>query len=85
VRVTLTKVAAQQFESWPLTVKHRILTAFERLSRWPTASGVKLLRGPLAGSYRGRTGDWRVRFEVRADDVVVVQIGHRDRFYEQHR
>jgi mRNA-degrading endonuclease RelE of RelBE toxin-antitoxin system len=45
-------------------------------------AGVKPLAGNLAGWYRIRTGDYRIRFYVQGDVIVVDQIGHRRDFYE---
>ena len=36
----------------------------------------------LAGWYRVRTGDYRVRFRVEGDTVVIDHVGHRSTFYE---
>jgi mRNA-degrading endonuclease RelE of RelBE toxin-antitoxin system len=36
----------------------------------------------LAGWHRLRTGDYRVRFYVQGEAVVVDKIGHRKEFYE---
>jgi mRNA interferase RelE/StbE len=44
--------------------------------------GAKPLSGNLAGWYRMRTGDYRVRFRVQGETVVVDKIGHRSEFYE---
>ena len=44
---------------------------FERLKAWPKVSGARPLRGPLAGRFRIRTGDYRVQFMLRGDAVVV--------------
>jgi mRNA-degrading endonuclease RelE of RelBE toxin-antitoxin system len=41
------------------------------------------LRGELAGHYRLRTGDYRVKFFVTGDVVTVEKIGHRDGFYDE--
>ena len=38
--------------------------------------------GGLAGSYRLRTGDYRLQFHVEGETVFVEKIGHRDGFYE---
>jgi mRNA-degrading endonuclease RelE of RelBE toxin-antitoxin system len=54
----------------------------ERLRNWPSVSGVRPLRGELAGHYRMRTGDYRMQFQVRADEVLVEKVGHRDGFYD---
>ena len=82
-RVNMTPSAARQYASLPKPIQHRVLAILERLERWPGISGAKPLRGKLAGSYRVRTGDYRVQFRIRGDRVVVVErVGHRDGFYE---
>ena len=53
-----------------------------RLDQWPEVSGVKALRGELAGWYRVRTGDYRVRFRVEGELVIVGKIGHRKDIYD---
>jgi mRNA-degrading endonuclease RelE of RelBE toxin-antitoxin system len=55
----------------------------ERLENLPEVSGAKPLSGNLAGWYRLRTGDYRVRFLIREETVIVDQIGHRREFYEE--
>ena len=60
----------------------RIGKLFERLEGWPALSGAKPLSGNLAGGYRLRTGDYRVRSRVEGETVIVDKIGHRSEFYE---
>ena len=81
-RVTVTPAAAAEFEDLPRAIQTGILHLFDRLRNWPDVSGVKPLRGPLAGKYRLRTGDYRLQFSVIGDEVRIEKIGHRDRFYE---
>ena len=80
--VRITPDAASQLEALPPVIHSRVLKVLERLRSWPTLCGVKPLRGRLAGSFRVRTGDYRVQFRVRSGGVIVERIGHRDRFYE---
>ncbi len=80
--VSLTPEAARQFDGLPRSIKTRVLAVFERLQHWPTVSGAKPLRGNLSGSYRIRTGDYRVRFHAQAERVIIERIGHRAGFYE---
>jgi len=56
---------------------------FARLAAWPRVSGAKPLRGGLVGQYRVRTGDYRAQFRVLEGVVIVVKVGHRDRFYDR--
>ena len=52
MRVFLSRQAADDLEDLPLVIHARVLRIFERLRHWPTVSGVKPLRGRLAGHYR---------------------------------
>lgn len=81
-RVTLTAAAARELDRLPLPIRGRVLVILERLERWPDVSGVKALRGDLAGRHRIRTGAYRVQFRVLGEAVVVERVGHRDGFYE---
>ena len=83
VVVTFETSAAKQFGRLPERVKARMVKIVARLEKWPEVSGVKPLRGSLAGCYRIRTGDYRVQFRVEGDEVIIEQVGHRDRFYER--
>ena len=80
--VTMTAEAAGQFAALPKAIKQRLTRLLERLSNWPTVSGVKRLSGDLANHYRLRTGDYRMQFRVEGERVIVEKIGHRDGFYE---
>ncbi len=82
VKILLTPGARAGFEGLPVLIKVRVLKIFERLRAWPAVSGTKALRGRLAGQYRMRTGDYRVQFRIQEDRVLVLKIGHRDRFYD---
>ncbi len=61
-RVTLEPQADRDFDRLPVRIKARVGAVFERLEKWPTVSGAKPLRCDLAGRFRVRTGDYRVRF-----------------------
>jgi mRNA-degrading endonuclease RelE of RelBE toxin-antitoxin system len=80
--VTLTEEAVGHLEELPVVIHRRVLKLIERLENWPAVSGAKPLRGELTGSYRLRTGDYRLQFRVIEDVVEVEKIGHRDGFYE---
>jgi mRNA interferase RelE/StbE len=82
VRVTVTPDALEQLAKLPRVIRERIGKLFGRLHAWPTVSGAKPLSGILAGWYRLRTGDYRVRFRVQGETVIVDNIGHRSEFYE---
>ena len=85
--VEITPTALEELSDVPRPIQRRIRDVFVRLERWPEVSGAKPLRGALAGSYRIRTGDYRVVFSVReAPDqawiVTVWKIGYRGNVYD---
>jgi mRNA-degrading endonuclease RelE of RelBE toxin-antitoxin system len=80
--VKLTSEADEQMERLPKTIRRLILKLTDRLKQWPNVSGAKPLSGNLAGWYRMRTRDYRLRFRVQGDIVTVDKIGHRRDFYE---
>jgi mRNA-degrading endonuclease RelE of RelBE toxin-antitoxin system len=81
--ITFEVKAAAEFEQLPARIKARMTEVIARLEHWPEVSGAKPLRGNLAGRYRIRTGDYRLQFHVRKDEVIIERIGHRDGFYEE--
>jgi mRNA interferase RelE/StbE len=83
-RVLITPDAQREFNELPATIQARVAGVFARLQEWPEVSGAKPLRGNLHGSYRIRTGDWRVVFRLNADDTIVTvwKIGHRGGVYD---
>lgn len=82
VTVELTPEANEQERELPKEIQGRIRKALIRLEKWPTVSGVKKLTGNLTGWYRMRIGDYRLRFLVKGDALIVDKIGHRKDVYE---
>jgi mRNA interferase RelE/StbE len=81
-KVELTRDAEKEIDALPRTIRLRLLKIVRRLEKWPAVSGVKPLRGALAGRFRIRTGDYRAQFCIEGDIVVIEKLGHRDGFYE---
>jgi mRNA interferase RelE/StbE len=81
-RVRITAEALEQLAKLPRVIRERIGKLFQRLEAWPAVSGAKPLSGNLAGWYRMRTGDFRVRFRIEGETIIVDKIGHRGEFYE---
>jgi mRNA interferase RelE/StbE len=81
-KVKLTAEAAEQVEFLPLPIRRRLLDIYGRLAKWPDVSGTKPLKGSLAGNYRIRTGDYRVIFAVKKDEVIIWKIGLRGDIYD---
>ena len=73
---------SQQAERLPAVILERVRKLIGRLQQWPDVSGAKPLTGNLAGWYRLRTGDYRLRFRVQGERIIVDKIGHRSEFHE---
>jgi mRNA interferase RelE/StbE len=86
-QVKITPDAMEQVDQLPKPTQGRVRNVLVRLSAWPAVSGAKPLRGRLSGSFRIRTGDYRVIFTyTKGDDSVVVwKIGYRGGIYDEER
>ncbi|MYF29924.1 MAG: type II toxin-antitoxin system RelE/ParE family toxin [Gammaproteobacteria bacterium] len=73
--------AAKELERVPRSNRLRISAAIDRLANYPLAGSV--LKGDLRGLRRLRVGDYRILYEVRNNDLVVlvVRIAHRREAY----
>jgi mRNA interferase RelE/StbE len=80
--VEWTPEALQQAERLPPVILERVRKLILRLEKWPDVSGAKPLSANLAGSYRLRTGDYRLRIHMKGERVIVDKIGHRSEFYD---
>lgn len=72
--VLLSPQAAREFDRLPRAIQLRVVGLIERLEHWPKVSGAKPLTGRLAGKYRLRTGDYRLQFIIRREDVLIERI-----------
>ena len=80
--VKLTNEAGDQINALPQPIRRRLFEIYDRLAKWPNVSGAKPLRGNLAGNYRIRTGDYRIIFSIKGDDVIIWKIGYRGGIYD---
>jgi mRNA interferase RelE/StbE len=66
----------------PQGTQERLLVAIEGLENEPRPSGCKKLEGAL-GAYRVRVGDFRIIYQVRDGELVVLvlKIGNRRDVY----
>ena len=43
------------------------------------------LTDPRIGTYRFRVGDYRVIFDVKGSEIVIIRVGHRREIYKRVR
>jgi mRNA-degrading endonuclease RelE of RelBE toxin-antitoxin system len=80
--VELTVDAVVQLGKLPSPIVGRVDDVVRRLRGWPHISGVKRLAGDLKGSFRIRTGDYRVIFRLEGPRIVIWRIANRRDVYE---
>jgi mRNA interferase RelE/StbE len=85
-RATLAPAAARQLRKHDPQIRRRLQAALELLAADPPPPAAARLVGG-AGEWRVRTGDYRIIYEIRDDEllVLVLQIGHRRDVYQRRR
>ena len=82
-RVEIKRSAARELdEIEPRAQRQRIVSRIRALAAEPLPPGVQKLAGS-ARSFRVRQGNYRIVYELRDEDqlVVIVKIGHRREVY----
>lgn len=69
--VVLTSQVVRDIAGLPSPIVARMEKLVARLQLWPDVSGVKALRGDLAGHFRLRTGDYRLQFHAEQIRKVI--------------
>ncbi len=64
------------------SVKRQIKNAILKLQDNPLEYSEKLT-DPKIGTYRFRTGDYRVIFDIEGRDIVILKVGHRKEIYKR--
>jgi mRNA interferase RelE/StbE len=82
--IWLTRDAQAFYEACEASLARRLNRCFDQLRRNPYKHpNIKHLKGPLAGHWRYRVGDWRVVYRVDEDKhtVTIILIAHRSKAY----
>lgn len=83
-RVTLAPSASRQLPKLDPAAKRRVQAALDLLAEEPRPPAATQLVGG-AGEWRVRTGDYRIVYEIHAQDllVLVLRVGHRRSVYRK--
>ena len=81
-RLTYTNRAVRDIDRLDLRTRRRIGKTLLRLSEDPLHHAERLMHSSL-GTYRFRTGDYRVVFDMEGDEIVVLRVGHRREIYKR--
>lgn len=82
-RVEFTAAAERQLRRLDPQARRRVAAAVELLADKPRPPAARAMVGQPAGTFRVRTGDYRIVYEIHDDHlvVVVIRIGHRREVY----
>jgi len=85
-RVTLAPAAARQLRKQDPQIRRRLQAALDLLAVEPRPPAATRLVGG-SGEWRVRTGDYRIIYEIKDDEllVLVLQVGHRREVYRRRR
>ena len=81
--VHIAPAALRQLRKLPPDARRRIQAAVELLAETPRPPGAKKLAGS-SGDWRVRTGDYRIIYEIRDAELIVLVLatGHRRDIYQ---
>lgn len=74
--------AIKDIDTLDTSVKQRIGKTLQRYEQNPLAHAEPLKQFEL-GSYRFRIGDYRVVFDLKGPEIIVLRVGHRRDIYKR--
>lgn len=82
--VLFTKKASKEISKLDPDARTQVIEAIEDLKRDARPPNSKSLKGDLKGYWRLRTGDYRVIYQIRDQqlEIVVIRAGHRKDIYD---
>ena len=83
-QIELAPAAVRQLRKLDPPGRRRVQAAIDLLAEEPRPPGARQLIGG-AGEWRVRTGDFRIIYDIRDQEllVLVVKVGHRRDVYER--
>jgi len=81
-KLVYTRRAEKDIKKLDPAVKRTIGKSLLKLQDNPIQYSEKLT-DPRIGTYRFRTGDYRVIFDIEDKDIVILRVGHRRDIYRR--
>ena len=79
-QVVFSKHFQKDFDGLELILQQRVVLAVEKLKENPFFRAIKL-KDALEGKYRIRVGDYRIRFDVFHNNILLHRVKHRKDVY----
>lgn len=81
-RLVYTRRADRDIKKLDPNIKERIGNGLLRYSEEPLRFAEKL-SDPILGEYRFRIGDYRIIFDIKGSEIVILRVGHRREIYRR--
>lgn len=81
-KIVFTKRTMKDISKLEPEIKEKRGDALRRYGKDPLNYARKMM-DPSLGSYRFRIGDYRVIFDIEADEMIVLRVGHRREIYRR--
>jgi len=81
-KLVYTRKAEKDIKKLDPAIKKSIGKSLLKLKDNPTKCSEKLT-DPRIGTFRFRTGDYRVIFDIEDKDIVILRLGHRKDIYRR--
>jgi len=81
-KLVYTQRAVKDIRKLEQISKKRIGRALVRYEEDPLKYAEKLI-DPRLGTYRFRIGDYRVVFDLKGNEIIVLRVGHRKDIYKK--
>ena len=81
-KLVYTRRAEKDIKKLDPSIKKSIGKSLLKLQDNPIQYSEKLT-DPHIGTYRFRTGDYRVIFDIEGKDIVILRVGHRRDIYRR--
>lgn len=83
-QIIITKSIQKQLDNLPNNLKERVYEKIGQLADEPRPNGVVKLKG-YENEYRIRIGDYRLRYEIKDEELIIllIQCRHRREVYKK--
>ncbi len=79
--ILFTNRALKDLRNFDNNIKQRIIKKISKLSNEPIEKSRKLINKKI-GQYRYRIGTYRVIFDIKDNNIIILRIGNRKEIYK---
>ncbi len=81
MRIAFISSAWRSWKKLPINIQNHLKEKLLLYCQNPLNYAIKLSDSKI-GNYRFRIGDYRVVFDIKKDEIIVISVGHRKDIYK---